>query len=288
MVFRVEDPGDERLDDYRSLHDPAGRRRREEREAIFVVEGRLAVAELLRSAYEVRSLLVDDHQAKAAAGLVEGARAAGASVYVGTREVVAATVGFDLHRGVVAVARRPAPADPRELLEAALGGEGGRRGVLAVLEGLNDHENLGAIFRNAAAFGVAGVLLDPTCADPLYRRCVRVSLGHVLRVPFARLAPFPAGLASLRSGGMALVALTPRPGDDVPVIPLAHLASTLGKGSAVALLAGAEGPGLSDAALAEATVRARIPMAPGVDSLNVATAAAVALYALHAAPAGPG
>ena len=257
---------------------------------MFVAEGRLAVAALLASSYETLSLLVDDRKAATAAQLIGAAEGAGARVYLAPRAVMAATAGFDLHRGVVAVGRRPRPSPARAVLDAALASAaaGSGRAVVVVAEGLNDHENLGALFRNVAAFGAGGVLLDPHCADPLYRRCVRVSLGHVLRVPFARLAPFPAGLASLRSGGMALVALTPRPGDDVPVIPLAHLASTLGKGSAVALLVGAEGPGLSDAALAEATVRARIPMAPGVDSLNVATAAAVALYALHAAPAGPG
>lgn len=289
MIVQVEDPGDDRLEDYRALNDPAGRRGREEREAIFVVEGRLAVAELLRSPYEVRSLLVDDHQAAAAAGLVEGVQAAGAPVYVGTREVVAATVGFDLHRGVVAVARRPAPADPGQLLEGALGVRGGREGrpLLAVLEGLNDHENLGAIFRNAAAFGVAGVLLDPTCADPLYRRSVRVSLGHVLSVPFARLTPWPGSLGELRAAGVAVAALAPahaarRVREEAVTGDLAAFARRVA--GPVAVVLGAEGAGLSNGALSAADEVVSIPMAAGVDSLNVATAAAIAFYELCGAP----
>lgn len=292
MIVQVEDPGDDRLEDYRSLNDPAGRRRREEREAIFVVEGRLAVAELLRSPYEVRSLLVDDHQAEAAAGLVAGVRAAGAPVYVGTREVVAATVGFDLHRGVVAVARRPAPTDPGRLVEAAVGGPGGSAGgrpVLAVLEGLNDHENLGAIFRNAAAFGVAGVLLDPTCADPLYRRSVRVSLGHVLSVPFARLAPWPDALEVLAAAGVTVAALAPahaarRIREEAATGDLAAFARRVA--GPVAVVLGAEGGGLSGGALSAAGEVVSIPMAAGVDSLNVATAAALAFYELRAAAPG--
>jgi len=139
-----------------------------------------------------------------------------------------------------------------------------------VLEGVNDHENLGALFRNAAALGVDGVLLGPRCADPLYRRSVRVSMGHVLRVPFAPLPePWPDVLATLDH---TVVALTPAP-DAVP-LAAAGLA-----GRRVALLLGAEGPGLSEAALRAAHLRVRIPMASGVDSLNVATAAAVAFHA---------
>ena len=145
-----------------------------------------------------------------------------------------------------------------------------------MLEGLNDFENLGSLFRNAAAFGVDAVLLDPTCADPLYRRSVRVSMGHVLRVPFAGLAgPWPHSLAAVRASGFRLLALTPRP-DAVPLraVPVPQR---------WAVLVGAEGPGLSEAALAAADERVRIPMAPGVDSLNVATAAAVAFAQLTGA-----
>jgi tRNA G18 (ribose-2'-O)-methylase SpoU len=143
--------------------------------------------------------------------------------------------------------------------------------VLAVLEGVNDHENLGALFRNAAALGVDGVLLGPRCADPLYRRSVRVSMGHVLRVPFAALpGSWPASLSALTDH--TIVALTPAP----DAVPLAEARL----GGRVALLLGAEGPGLTVEAQEVAHLRVRIPMTAGVDSLNVATAAAVAFHAI--------
>ena len=279
-LLEVTDPDDPRLADYRSLNDPARRRRIDADRAVFVVEGRLAVDRLLASTCDVRSLLVDDHQASVG-DLVATVRSRGAPVFVGTREVVAATVGFALHRGVVAVAGRPAPADPDRVLVGA--GTVGDPPVVAVLEGLNDHENIGALFRNAAAFGVAGVLLDPTCADPLYRRSVRVSMGHVLHVPFARLEPWPGGLDRVRDAGFVVAALAPRPGGAgaVPAATLAGLrARARADGAGVAVLLGAEGPGLSAVALARADVTVAIPMAAGVDSLNVATAAAVAFHAL--------
>ena len=162
-------------------------------------------------------------------------------------------------------ARRPEP-DPFELAR--------RTDLMVVVEGVNDHENLGAVFRNAAAFGAGAVLLDPRCCDPLYRRAVRVSMGQVLRVPFARLSPWPAALRTLTAEGVALVG--PGPGDwSKQSRRCAARVPTR-----VAVLVGAEGPGLSPEALEAATFQARIPMAPGVDSLNVATAAAIALHRL--------
>jgi tRNA G18 (ribose-2'-O)-methylase SpoU len=146
-------------------------------------------------------------------------------------------------------------------------------GVVAVLEGISDHENLGALFRNAAAFGVGGVLLDPTCCDPLYRRSVRVSMGHVLRVPFARLAPWPDQLATLRRAGWQVLALTPDPA-------AGPLAGVRPSGRPIALMLGGEGSGLTAAAMAAAEASVRIPMASDVDSINVATAAAVAFHHL--------
>jgi tRNA G18 (ribose-2'-O)-methylase SpoU len=286
-LVEVDDHRDPRLDLYRHLNDPAGRIQLDADQSIFVVEGRLAVDRLLTSGYTVRSLLVDDHQATAASDLVAATRASGAPVFVGSRTVVAGTVGFDLHRGVVAVANRPLPTDSGQLLADAAGrsaGEGTPR-LIAVLEGLNDHENIGALFRNAAAFRVAGVLLDPTCADPLYRRSIRVSVGHVLHVPFARLVPWPSGLGQVRAAGFVVAALAPRPAADnrVPVVGLAELKAQMDCSShtaGVALLLGAEGSGLSDAALAASDLVLSIPMADGVDSLNVATAAAVAFHSL--------
>ncbi len=163
--------------------------------------------------------------------------------------------------------RRPRglpPVEPLTLLREAC--------TVAILEGLNDHENIGALFRNAAALGVDAVLLSPDCADPLYRRSVRVSMGCVLRLPFATAAPWPSALGAVAAEGFELVALTPRPDAD-PV-------SVLDGERRVAIMVGAEGPGLSEAALAVANRRVRIPMRPGVDSLNVATAAAIAFHRL--------
>jgi tRNA G18 (ribose-2'-O)-methylase SpoU len=283
----VDDRDDPRLGLYRDLNDPAARIRLVGDESVFVVEGRLAVERLLSSVYTVHSLLVDDHQVTAAGDLVAATRARGASVFVGSRALVASTVGFALHRGVVAVANRPSPADAQQILADAAGKSApeGAPPIVAVLEGLNDHENIGSLFRNAAAFGVAGVLLDPTCADPLYRRSIRVSVGHVLHMPFARLVPWPTGLQLVRAAGFVVAALTPRPAADcgVPAVSLAELKAAI-PGSdhpvGVALLVGAEGPGLTEMALAASDVMVSIPIVDRIDSLNVATAAAIAFHAL--------
>jgi tRNA G18 (ribose-2'-O)-methylase SpoU len=185
-------------------------------------------------------------------------------VYATSADVLARTVGFHLNRGVLAAAdRAPEPA-LGPLLAAA-------RRVLA-LEGVNDHENLGALFRNAAGLGVDAVLLGPRCADPLYRRSVRVSMGHVLRVPFVTVPSWPRLRSAL--AGFTVLALAPHP----PAVPLSTVDASAPR---VALLLGAEGPGLTAEALAAAHQRVRIPMAPGVDSLNVATAAAIALHHLR-------
>jgi tRNA G18 (ribose-2'-O)-methylase SpoU len=285
-LIAVVDPDDPRLDLYRDLNDPARRIELEADQSVFVVEGRLAVDRLLTSGYTVRSLLVDDHQVTAAGALVAATRARGAPAYVVSRAVMARTVGFALHRGVVAVATRPAPFAARQLLTDVAGtSTSAGSPLVAVLEGLNDHENIGALFRNAASFGVGGVLLDPTSADPLYRRSVRVSVGHVLHVPFARLLPWPTGLHQVRVAGFVVAAFAPRPAgaSGVPAVSLSELKAWMAASSqpaAVAVLLGAEGPGLTESARAAADVVVHIPMADGVDSLNVATAAAVAFHAL--------
>ena len=285
-VVWVDDPDDQRLDPYRDLPDSSGRMQREAASRLFVVEGRLAVARLLTSPYRVRSLLVDDHQVAPARDLVEATQAQGAPVYVAPRSVVARTVGFALHRGVVAVADRPPPNDALAVLAAvcARPRAAGAVQVVAVLEGLNDHENIGALFRNAAAFGVGAVLLDPTCADPLYRRSIRVSVGHVLHMPFARVTPWPGSLDQVRARGFLIAALAPRPADSgkatAELSVLRALATTRDSPDGVAIILGAEGNGLSPAALAAADVVVSIRMADGVDSLNVATAAAIAFHAV--------
>jgi tRNA G18 (ribose-2'-O)-methylase SpoU len=168
-------------------------------------------------------------------------------------------VGFNLHRGAVAAADRWPLPEVEDVLDGA------RR--VAVIERVNDHENLGILFRSAAALGVDAVLLDPECSDPLYRRCVRVSIGHVLGIPWTRVA----SIDEVRRAGLTTFAFTPA-ADAVPI-------DVVEWPDRAALLFGAEGPGLSDAWLAAADHRVRIPMRPGADSLNVATAAAIAFYA---------
>lgn len=186
-----------------------------------------------------------------------------APVYVGSPELLQAITGFHVHRGALACfARRP-------LRSAADVVAGARR--VALLEDVNTHTNVGAIFRAAAALGVEAVLLSPRSADPLYRRSVRVSMGAVFAVPYARAEPWPGTLEALRDSGFRLLALSPEGALDVGVVDNA---------GRLALLLGAEGPGLSATALALAEA-VRIPMAAGVDSLNVAAAAAVAFYALR-------
>jgi tRNA G18 (ribose-2'-O)-methylase SpoU len=243
------------------------RRRLEGDHGVFVVEGSRSVGQLLGSEWPVISLLLRPERVATMADAIHATERRGAPVYVAEREVFDGIAGFRVHRGVLALAgRRPQP-DPVGLLAGVR--------LAVVIEGVNDHENLGAIFRNAAAFGAGAVLLDPTCCDPLYRRAVRVSVGHVLRVPFARLAPWPDALDLLAEAGFTVVALDPAAPDVI---------GALAPEGPVAVLVGAEGSGLSQAALGRTPHRVRIPMAPGVDSLNVATAAAIALHRLAPSP----
>ncbi|HKY66750.1 MAG TPA: RNA methyltransferase, partial [Acidimicrobiales bacterium] len=200
------------LDDYRALNDPAERRRLERQGDYFVVEGMLGLEALLGSRHPVRSVVATPRRAARVRALVDGR----APVVVRPEEEVAAVAGFDVHRGVLAAADRlPLPEVASVLRDARL---------VVVVEGVGDHENLGALFRNAAAFGADAVLLDPTTADPLYRRSVRVSVGHVLRVPWTRLAPWPGALASLAADGFSVLALTPAPAAE----PIGDVVSTLG------------------------------------------------------------
>jgi tRNA G18 (ribose-2'-O)-methylase SpoU len=277
VTGRPHDP----LDDYRALNEPATRRRVERQGRYFVVEGLFALEALLESPYPIRSVVATERKAERVARLVVGR----APLVVRPDHEVAAVAGFDVHRGVLASADRLPLPDPAEVLAGA--------GLALVVEGVGDHENLGALFRNAAAFGVGAVLLDPTTADPLYRRSVRVSVGQVLRVPWTRLTPWPAALRDLVADRWEVLALTPAADAE----PLARVTSgeisPAGRGARrpdpgalttphapVAVLVGGEGPGLTSDALAAASRRVRIPIASGVDSLNVATAAAIALHAV--------
>lgn len=261
-MLTIDDPGDPRLDDYRHLTDAAARRAVESGGAphgIFVVEGPLALEQLRRSGLPVRSVLVTPARARSLGALLEDL----SPVLVAERPVLAAVTGFDVHRGVLASAERPAPADPAELVGSA------RR--LLVMEGVNDNENVGALFRNAAALGIDAVLLDEACTDPLYRRSIRVSSGWSMRVPHARVRDTSAALSVLRRRGVRSVALTPAAG----ATDVDRAAGTGLLDEPVALVVGAEGDGLTPATIAACDVAVRVPMADGVDSLNVATSLAV-------------
>ncbi|WP_035304129.1 TrmH family RNA methyltransferase [Actinokineospora inagensis] len=262
QVIEVSDPADPRLDDFRDLSTADRRPDRPGGRGLVVAEGVVVVRRLLASPYPVRALL---GVARRIDSLAEEIAELDVPAYVASAEVMAAVVGFHLNRGVLATAdRAPAP----ELASLT-----GKARTLAVLEGVGDHENLGALFRNAAALGVDGVLLGPGCSDPLYRRSVRVSMGHVLAIPFTAVEPWPDGLKWLRDSGFRVLALTPA-ADAVP------LSEAVGADERVAVLLGSEGPGLTPEAIAAADTAVCIPMSRGVDSLNVATAAAVAFYAL--------
>lgn len=263
-VVAFADAPRELLDDYSHLRD-AGRRGAIERERnCFVVEGLFALEQLLASTYTPRSVLVDPGQLDAVGERLPSG--CDLTVIVAPRDEVEQLAGFAFHRGVLAIGERPPPRSVAEVVRQA-------RRVL-VIEGVNDHENLGGLFRNAAAFGVDAVVLDPTAADPLYRRVVRVSVGHVLRVATARATAWPADLDLLRDAGIVVAALSPAS----DAVPLAVFAATAPE--RLALAVGAEGPGLSTSVLARADHRVRIPIDAQVDSLNVATAAAIALYEL--------
>jgi tRNA G18 (ribose-2'-O)-methylase SpoU len=261
----ISDADDPRVADYRRLNDASHRRQIEGPTSFghgfFVIEGWLATERAIQTRQALRSVLVASARRERAAQLLSSTDT---TVFVASPEVIEAIVGFDLHRGIVATADRRLPLDPATV--------GARATRLVVLEGVNDAENLGVVFRNAAGLGAQGVLLDPTCCDPLARRTVRVSLGHVLSVPWARLA-WPEGLDDIvRAHGHQLVALTPLEGaTDLGDLP---------GWERTALMLGAEGPGLSPAALGAADTCARIPMAHGVDSLNLGSAAAIAMWQL--------
>jgi tRNA G18 (ribose-2'-O)-methylase SpoU len=269
MVERIDDSADPRIAPYRAVGDHAAL----ERDGLFVAEGRLVVERLLEDGrFAVQSVLVT---APAAAALEEiFAQRADVPVYVSPADVLEHITGFDFHRGCLALARRPRDQTPLADLSHATR-------VLA-LEGVGNPDNVGGLFRAALAFGVDVVVLDRMTADPLYRKAIRTSMAATLRVPFVRHDPWLEGMAALRAADFQIVALTPRP----DAVPLADYAAHAPDNFVV--LVGAEGPGLSQASLDAADVRVRIPVDPRADSLNVVTAASIALYALTSRPKRPG
>lgn len=269
----VADPSDPRLDDVRDLNRSDSRPDLPGGKGLVIAEGALVVPRLIASRFPLRCIVGTESRLATLAGDLRAsgdpaALAAAAAVpwYAVTRETLAGAAGFDLHRGLLAVADRAPETPVAEVVEGAR--------TLLVLEGVGDHENIGALFRNAAGMGVDGVLFGAACADPLYRRVVRVSMGHVLRTPFAHLpgtvTTWQRSLDLLADEGFRLVSMTP----DEAAVPLWE---AMGH-EKVAVLVGGEGPGLTEHAMRATDVRARIPMSPGTDSLNVATSAAIAFY----------
>ena len=262
VVCDISDPDDARLDNFRDLNSIDRRPDLPSGKGLVIAEGVLVVQRMLASPFTPLAFLGTDRRlAELRADLAGNA----APFYRASAEVMAQAVGFHLNRGVLGAARRATERSVAQVLDGAR--------TVVVLEGVNDHENLGSIFRNAAGLDVDAVVFGSGCADPLYRRAVRVSMGHALLVPFARATAWPVDLKTLQQKGFRLLAMTP--GSDAVTLPEAMTAV---RDERVAILVGAEGPGLSHAAMKASDLRVRIPMSRGTDSLNVATAAALAFY----------
>ena len=309
-IVVVDDPSDPRLADYTRLTDVRLRTALEPAHGLFVAEGDKVIRRAVAAGYQVRSMLVTRDKL---AGLADLASACPGPVYLVSNQAAEQVTGYRVHRGALAsmarralptvtglLSRAPLARDPSGGLLAgegpgagaagpapvgtarqARGGQPGWPRRIVILEDLVDHGNVGGIFRCAAALGVDAVILSPRCADPLYRRAVKVSMGAVFAIPYARMSDWRGGLAEIRSAGFTLLALTP----DQSAVPLDQLAPA----GRVALLLGTEGDGLSSGWRTEADAAVCIPMsadamAMGVDSLNVVAAAAIACHELARLP----
>lgn len=257
VVGTAEDPA---VDFYRHMTDSALRRVREPAEGMFIAEGELVISRAYEAGFEpVHALMQQRWVSSLPATWPDHA-----PVFVAADDVLGAITGYRLHRGALAAFRRKPLPQWRHLLKAS------RR--LVLLENLVDHTNVGLIFRSAAGLGIDGILVSPECADPLYRRAVKVSMGATLTLPWARCDPWPESLNEIVRHGWKIAALA-LSSDAVPLSSLEFAGS-----EPWALLCGSEGPGLTDAALEASTVSVQIPMHGNVDSLNVAMAAAIATY----------
>ncbi|WP_307793606.1 TrmH family RNA methyltransferase [Actinotalea soli] len=269
---------DERLDDYVRLTDVALRSKHEPARGMYIAESSTVIRRAVAAGHRPRSLLMAERWLPDLADLIEevgAGRDGDVPVFVAEPALLEEITGFHLHRGALAAMHRPPLASVHDLLSGVRDGAGARR--VAVLEDVVDHTNVGAAFRSAAALGVDAVLVTPRCADPLYRRSVRVSMGTVFQVPWTRIDPWPEGIATLRAEGFVTAALA-----------LSEEAVTLDELAAdpperLVLVLGTEGDGLRRATVEGADTVVRIPMAGGVDSLNVAAAAAVAFWATRVA-----
>lgn len=264
-LVTIADPADARIDDFRKLTDVQLRRVLEPEGGLYLAESPKVIARALEAGHRPRSVLVSERRLPEVESLFT---TQDVPVFVADEGVLEQITGFHLHRGAIASMHRPEPVDPARLLGEA------RRVV--VLEDITDHTNVGAIFRSVAGLGADAVLITPRCADPLYRRSVRVSMGTVLQVPWARIPWWPEAGALLHEHGFHVAALAL----EEHAVDLRSFASN--PPERVALVLGTEGDGLSSRAIKSADTVATIPMLRGIDSLNVASASAVALWALAA------
>jgi tRNA G18 (ribose-2'-O)-methylase SpoU len=253
-VHNLDDP---RVAGYRDIADPD----RLSEHGVFVAEGRLVVRRLIElRQWSIESILLTQPAADTLADILPKTDA---PIYVADQEVMNGLAGFNIHRGCLALVKRPLTPTLDRIAAGPLS-------RILVLEGVNNPDNVGGLFRSAAAFGIELVVLGPNTGDPLYRKAVRTSMAATLTVPFVRVAQWPAALTDLRTDGFTVVALTPA----MTAPPLEEIWAH----AKLALLVGSEGEGLTRDALAAATVTARIPMTLAVDSLNVTTAASIAMY----------
>ena len=284
MIIELDDAADERLADYTRLTDVALRRRLETERGLYMAESTKVIARAVEAGHAPRSFLMARRWYASMRSVIAAAAGCGGRddggdvpVFLAEEDLLRAITGFHLHRGALAAMHRPELAAVAELLASARGGAGARR--IAVLEDLVDHTNVGAAFRSAAALGVDAVLVTPRCADPLYRRSVRVSMGTVFQVPWTRINAWPDP-GELRREGFTVAALALSE-DAVDLDDFAASPACTAPDSRVAVVLGTEGDGLAARTIAAADAVVRIPMAGGVDSLNVAAAAAVAFWALR-------
>jgi len=266
-LIRVEDARDARLIHYAGVREPKLLRERR----LLIAEGRFVVRRLIDSGrIRVLSLLLNDAALNGLSDILERA-GTNLDVYVASPGVITAATGFNMHRGCLALADRPAELSMETVLATSE--------LVAVLERIVDADNVGSVFRSAEAFGVDATLLSPGCCDPLYRKAIRTSSGAVLMVPFATASPWPEALDDLRAAGFAIAAMTP----DAGAMDIGEFVGTTTARGRLALILGTEGHGLTAEALLRADIRLRIPMSGALDSLNIATAAGIALHRLHEA-----
>jgi len=264
-VIRIEDAHDPRLADYAGVREPSLLRER----GLLIAEGRFVVRRLLDSKrITLRSMLVNDAALKGFSDVLEGVDP-GLDAYVASPDVITVATGFNMHRGCLALAERPAELSLESVLAESQ--------FVVVLERVVDPDNVGSVFRSAEAFGVDAVMLSPGTGDPFYRKAIRTSSGAALIVPCGPAAPWPEALDRMRAAGFVIAATTP----GAMATDIGEFVATPAARGRIAVILGTEGQGLTAEALARADVRLRIPMSGALDSLNIATATGIVLHRLH-------